>query len=352
MKKALQQMAARLPFIRSMVLNRGALYLRLRTRLSPPLGPSAGARLETLRRDVARLLRIDAVFVASDRQGFVEASVRSHSQVLAQRCSDAVRANPSGRFHLRRFCLCCNETMPMLVDYQYGRVEEDGSRTPNWRERLVCPGCGMNNRQRLVAKLVQQSAVRYERPRVYLMEQVTPIFEWVRQLDATEVHGSEYLGPEYQAGARIKGVRHEDVMNLSYPDGSFDLIVSNDVLEHIPDPGRALKECFRVLKRGGTVLATFPFHVENDTTRVRATLAGNAVEHLLPPQYHGNPVSTDGSLVFQDFGWDLLETMRAAGFSPVHCESYASDEFGHLGPGLLVFRLHKPHGIPPRPAVT
>lgn len=344
MKKVLQQIAGRLPFGLSVVLNRAVLRLRLRDRFSLANRRPARVRLEELRHSVARLLRIDPVFVASDRREFIDASARSHlhSQEHAQRCSDAVRAHASDAFYLRRFCLCCNEMMPMLVDHQYGRVEEDGSRTPNWRERLVCSGCAMNNRQRLVAKLVQQFAALHERPRIYLMEQVTPIFEWVRKLDAVELHGSEYLGHEYQGGERIKGVRHEDVMNLSYPDESFELIVSNDVLEHVPDPLRALRECYRVLKRGGAVLATFPFHLGNDTTKVRATLVGDTIKHLLPPQYHGNPVSSDGSLVFQDFGWDLLDATRTVGFSPVHCESYASDEFGHLGTGLLVFRLCKP----------
>lgn len=351
MKKALQEMVVRLPFIRSMMSNRGVLGMRLRWILSRENGPSARARLEALRRDVAKLLRIDPVFVASDRQGFIEGSTRSHSRALAQPCAEAVRTHPTGPFHLRRFCLCCNETRPMLVDYQFGEVEADGSRTPNWREWLVCHSCGMNNRQRLVAKLVQQSAVQYGRPRICLMEQVTPIFEWVSKLDAVEVHGSEYLGHEYKGGESIKGIRHEDVMNLSYADESFDMIVSNDVLEHIPDPGRALRECFRVLKLGGAVLATFPFHPGIDTTRVRATLVGNTIEHLLPAQYHGNPVSADGSLVFQDFGWDLLDVMTEAGFSSARLEVYGSDEFGHLGTGLLVFRLGKAHSIPIQPAV-
>jgi SAM-dependent methyltransferase len=199
----------------------------------------------------------------------------------------------------------------------------------------------MNNRQRLVAKLVQQSANERGRPRIYLMEQVTPIFEWVTNLQKAEVHGSEYLGHEYKGGTRINGIRHEDVMNLSYPDQSFDLIVSNDVLEHIPDPQRAFRECFRVLKPAGTMLATFPFHVANEATLVRARLVGEKVEHLLAPQYHGNPVSSEGSLVFQDFGWDLLDVMRDEGFSSAVCELYSNDEFGHLGPGLLVFRLTK-----------
>lgn len=346
MKRALQQMAARLPFSRAFVWHAGALWKRLRGMPSLASRPSAAARLERLRSDVAKVLRIDPIFVAADRQAYFAALARSPALVLAERCAEAVRQHPSGTFDLRRFCLCCNETMPMLVDYQYCHVEEDGSRTPNWRERLVCPGCGMNNRQRLVAKLVQQSAAQHDRPRIYLMEQVTPIFEWLRKLDAIEVHGSEYLGHEYQGGVQIKGVRHEDVMNLSYPDESFDLIVSNDVLEHIPDPERALRECFRVLKRGGTVLATFPFHAGRETTVVRARLMDGQVKHSLEPRYHGNPVSSDGSLVFQDFGWDLLAVMTDAGFSPALCEAYASDEFGHLGTGLLVFRLCKPHGVP------
>lgn len=231
----------------------------------------------------------------------------------------------------------------MLVDDQYGRVEHDGRRTVNWRERLVCAGCGMNNRQRLVAKLVQQCATQYGRPAIYLMEQVTPIFDWVRRLERVEIHGSEYLGHEYASGVRIDGVRHEDVMHLSYPDESFDMIVSNDVLEHIPDPERALRECLRVLRPGGTVLATFPFHCRQDGTTRRARVVSGAVEHLLPAQHHGNPVSSDGSLVFSDFGWDLLDLMRQIGFSPAQCESYGSDQFGHLGPGLLVFRMGKPN---------
>lgn len=348
MKNALLRIAVRLPFGRSL-LEPSRTLMRLRSGFSLANGPSARTRLQELRRDVARLLRIEPVFVASDRLGFVDAEsrVRAHAQELAQRCSEAVRAHPTGSFDLRRFCLCCNETMPMLVDYHFGAAERDGSRMPNWRERLVCRGCGMNNRQRLVAKLLQQCAVRYQRPRVYLMEQVTPIFRWVSKLDAVDVMGSEYLGYEYRGGECVKGLRHEDVMNLSYQDESFDIIVSNDVLEHIPDPARALRECCRVLKPGGTVLATFPFHPDMDSTRVRARPVGDTIEHLLPPRYHGNPVSADGSLVFQDFGWDFLDVMTAAGFASASCEVYGSDEFGHLGTGLLVFRLSKPpHGVP------
>lgn len=291
--------------------------------------------------------RLAPLFEAIDRKGYLDASNRA---LLAQACrrdSDILASHPGRAFHLQRFCLCCNRTTRMRVDYASSYAQENGKSIPNWRERLVCGRCRMNNRQRLVASLVRQSLVTGRRSTIYLMEQVTPIFEWVSNLPATEVHGSEYLGPGYKGGERVRGLRHEDVMNLSYPDASFELVVSNDVMEHIPDPARALQECFRVLKPGGAMLATFPFHVESDTTVVRARLAGDGIEHLLPPQYHGNPVSSDGSLVFHDFGWDLLDAMKDTGFAPAACEVYSSDEFGHLGAALLVFRLSKPQPASP-----
>lgn len=42
------------------------------------------------------------------------------------------------------------------------------------------------------------------------------------------------------------------------PDHSFDVVVSNQVFEHVTDPAPALAEIARVLKPGGTFLALFP----------------------------------------------------------------------------------------------
>jgi hypothetical protein len=339
MKRSMELLTMRLPFA---VKSGGWLARYGRSLWGALCAPSVPARFKALRRDVGELLRIEPVFLTADREAFLDPARAARLGALAAPCAERLRNQSSGRLHLRRFCLCCNETTRMLVDYASCFEAADGSRTPNWRERLVCTQCGMNNRQRLVAKLVQQAASASARSRIYLMEQVTPIFEWVRKLPGAEAHGSEYLGHQYRGGEHVDGIRHEDVMKLSYPDASFDLIVSNDVLEHIPDPQMALRECFRVLRPGGSLLATFPFHVEKETTAVRAKLVGGRIEHLLPAQYHGNPVSPDGSLVFHDFGWDLFEVMRRAGFSAAVLEQYSSDLFGHLGPGLLVFRLPKP----------
>ena len=202
--------------------------------------------------------------------------------------------------------------------------------------------CRMNNRQRLIATLIKQKLDVQHKKHVYFMEQVTPIFNWATSTFKNHnIVGSEYLGHEYEGGAIIKGIRHEDVENLSFPDGTLDLIVSNDVFEHVPSPAKAFAECARVLKPNGVLLATIPFHSNNDKESiVRAKLVNGRVEHLLPTSVHGNPVSADGSLVFTDFGWDMLDEIKAAGFSGVTVNIYASEELGHLGGGQIIFEAN------------
>jgi SAM-dependent methyltransferase len=117
-----------------------------------------------------------------------------------------------------------------------------------------------------------------------------------------------------------------------------DLIVSNDVFEHVPDPWQAFRECRRVLREGGAMLATLPFYDQEANSRPRARLSIGGIEHLLPAQYHGNPVSADGSLVFTDFGWDVLDRLREAGFRNAAFEAYVSPARGHLGGVQLVLR--------------
>ncbi len=245
-------------------------------------------------------------------------------------------------FTVDGFCVPCNKNVLFLVDMQSGGQRQPNGWQPNWRERLECPQCKMNNRQRLMATLVKNVLSTNKKKHVYLMEQVTPIYNWVvTTFDNHDIMGSEYLGHEYDGGYTINGIRHEDVENLSFSDGELDIIVSNDVFEHVPNPSKAFAECARVLKKGGVMLATLPFHQNEDKSITRAKLINGKLEHILPSVYHGNPVSADGSLVFTDFGWDILDVIKRAGFLEVSVDVYASAELGHLGGGQLVFHAQK-----------
>lgn len=51
-------------------------------------------------------------------------------------------------------------------------------------------------------------------------------------------------------GDRVE-IKHASVLDIPYPDASFDYVVSSGVIHHTPDPHRAFCELARVLKPGG-----------------------------------------------------------------------------------------------------
>lgn len=138
-----------------------------------------------------------------------------------------------------------------------------------------------------------------------------PVAMYLRRA-AKSVATSEYF-EDVPSGTERDGVRCEDVQRLSYRDASFDLVTHTEVLEHVPDEARALAELLRVLRPGGTMIFTVPMH-SGPTTVVRARMIGGKVEHLLEPVYHSDPLSADGVLAFRDYGSDIADRVREAGF--------------------------------------
>jgi SAM-dependent methyltransferase len=49
-----------------------------------------------------------------------------------------------------------------------------------------------------------------------------------------------------------------DIEALPFPSETFDLVVSCETIEHLADPGTAVRELARVLRRGGTLILTTP----------------------------------------------------------------------------------------------
>lgn len=50
-----------------------------------------------------------------------------------------------------------------------------------------------------------------------------------------------------------------DINAIPEPDAAFDAILCSEVLEHVPDPTKALDEFARLLKPGGKLILTAPF---------------------------------------------------------------------------------------------
>lgn len=124
------------------------------------------------------------------------------------------------------------------------------------------------------------------------------------QREARHLTVSDYW-PDRPRGAPVGDVRCEDLTQLTFPDEAFDVVITQDVLEHVASPERAFSEIARVLRPGGVHLFTVPVDTKGPT-QTRAVLSDDGeLVHLLPPTYHLDPIDPSGALVFTDFGCDL-----------------------------------------------
>jgi len=112
--------------------------------------------------------------------------------------------------------------------------------------------------------------------------------------------------PNVPPGQVKDGFRCEDLEKQTFSNESFDLIITQDVLEHLFTPSKALTEIERTLKPGGAHVFTVPWYYWKDT-EVRAVRKTDTIQYLKKPDYHGNPIDPEGSLVVTEWGRDLCD---------------------------------------------
>jgi hypothetical protein len=267
------------------------------------------------------------IFSAADAASFD----RFFSQRLSKRIEEQNALIPQGfkQFRLPGVCVVCGGPRSFTSDYMYASPDAEGRVIPAWRERQIC-ACGFNCRQRSCFHLLTHLPGLHPGSVVYCTEQGA-LYQRIRSV-FPHAEGSEYLGDKIPLGAlNDRGIRNEDVTRLTYADASFDAIFSLDVLEHVPDYPAALTEMARCLRPSGWLLLTTPMYVHLQNSVVRASVADGGIVHHLPPVYHGDPIDPKGVLCFHDFGWDLVDTVRRAGFSDVEITAFTAPHYGYLG---------------------
>lgn len=237
------------------------------------------------------------------------------------------------------FCAICGHESKFNTSFMYSyETTDDGKMIPNWREHLDCIQCGLTNRLRAAMHIFYQRIRPLSNASIYITEQTTSLFKWLKKRHSKMV-GSEYFGDAVPFGAEKGGLRNEDLTALTFPNNSFDYILSFDVMEHVSDDIAALKEVYRCLKPGGTFMFTAPFAKERTEKLVRARMRpDDSIEHIMPPEYHGNPVDQEnGSLCFRYFAWDLIDDMKKIGFEDPKVLNYWSRDFAYLGVEQFLF---------------
>lgn len=177
------------------------------------------------------------------------------------------------------------------------------------RESMLCAECGASRRVRLLATALLSLYATHARSIPELVAE-----EAFRGLDVAEVNAVGRMHPYLASHPRLTSVEYpeQDLQRLTWPDASFDLLLTSDTLEHVPDLDAALREIRRVLRPGGKHVFTVPVDPRLTATRARASL---------PEQHHGRGggpyalvTRKVDYLAHWDVALDLPERMLAAGF--------------------------------------
>ncbi|MEA5424477.1 class I SAM-dependent methyltransferase [Synechococcus sp. CCY9202] len=217
---------------------------------------------------------------------------------------------------------------------------------PNYRESLIANGLLSRNRAALqVLEQLYGSLETLAQQDIYLVEALTGFALWLRrQLGEERLVCSEFLEDAEVARGDIP---HQDLCALSFADASFDLVLCNELFEHVRDLDQAFLEIARVLRPGGRLVATCPmaFGQWESILKARHNTRSGRTELLEKAEFHGDPIRPkEGSLVYRIPGWELTEQLQQAGFHNAVIHHLASWKHGILGsdlPGVLVINAQR-----------
>lgn len=208
----------------------------------------------------------------------------------------------SARFFFNRWAIPASLTK----DFRTKDVRDAYRR----RESMWCSNCGASTRERgLWAVLLEHYGERARSAKEVVLEHH---FSSLRTLELNRLNaGHRYLSSV--PGLTYAEYPEEDIQALSYADETFDLLITSDTLEHVPDFRLGLKETRRVLRAGGRHVLTVPLRPDLPTSQDRSGM--DSIYHGTPP----GPLSflrppTEDMVARHDFALDFVDEVRNAGF--------------------------------------
>ncbi len=118
-----------------------------------------------------------------------------------------------------------------------------------------CPVCFANQRIRLTFAILKKAGLPKAGTSVLHIAPELALYAHLFNSRRIEYVAADLFPDRYRA---IPDVQRADVTDLQFPDGAFDLVLCNHVLEHVPDDRLAMRELRRVLKPGGVALLQAP----------------------------------------------------------------------------------------------
>lgn len=199
-------------------------------------------------------------------------------------------------FDNKRFCFYCEKERTFLVN-----------KSIILKIYASCSKCGINLRNNAVLEVLKEHLKDKDLSNISIYN--TASLGYIHNyLEKKKLEFKKYVFSDYKEGVKsgdfINGIRNENLENLSFKDQEFDIVISEEVFEHIENYKKAFKEIARILKTGGVHIFTIPFH-ENNETQERVING----EHVYGLVLHGDYLR-ESIPVITDFGYNIVDIIK------------------------------------------
>ncbi|MBL4751845.1 MAG: class I SAM-dependent methyltransferase [Amylibacter sp.] len=178
-----------------------------------------------------------------------------------------------------------------------------------FRDHLLCQSCGSLPRERAFFWALTRFYPEWKSARLHEGSPGPRRVSLRLQQECKRYIGSHFY-PDIARGKSKNGFQSEDMEALTFKDGSIDLHCHLDVLEHVNRPNQCFKEIARTLAPAGLSIFTTPIYKDLSATERKAIYFQDGVEHLCTPEYHGNPIDDQGSLVTFHYGQNFSDLIK------------------------------------------
>ncbi|MEZ5199093.1 MAG: methyltransferase domain-containing protein [Bacteroidales bacterium] len=203
------------------------------------------------------------------------------------------------RFWGRKYhCPLCNSNVGLLKPLGFDfPVLQEMQIVGGGKRNTLCPVCNSSDRIRLNYIFLKQNSDIFSQPAKLLHLAPEPALKSI----FLKHKNIDYITADlYQENVMVK----MDITKIQFPDHTFDAIICNHILEHIPNDRQAMKELYRVLKPGGWAILQVPLSkILRNTLEDPTVVSEDDRERVFGQKDH-----------VRIYGLDYPERLRNAGF--------------------------------------
>lgn len=232
-------------------------------------------------------------------------------------------------------CEVCNSLYTKFVPDYPSAEDKDALEKHHviagYGENILCPNCGSTARERLVLEFLEYT-IEFAGKKILHLSPEKNIYNFIK--DKAKVTTADLLPGFYKT---VDGmVQKQDATNFTFTDESFDMVIGNHILEHIPDDAKALKEIYRVLKPAGRAILQVPYSESIPATLETKDIHDPALQSKLYGQKDHVRI-----YAFNDY----VQRLKSAGFAVEIIDAKSIADFAGyaaLQPGEHFLEITKP----------